>query len=79
MQNNGYIHRDIKPGNFSLVYYALKFKYKNGIFILDFGNSKILNIKDCALNFSNGKKGCFGSKCFSSNNSLLDKDVLPFN
>ena len=78
LHNNGYVHRDLKPDN--LAFGPLCFenlKYKNRIGILDFGNSKILHKKNGRLNYSNGKKGCF-NKCFSSNNALLEKDLLPY-
>lgn len=79
LHNNGYVHRDIKPDNLAFGPLCLEnLKYKNRISILDFGKTKIFHKKNGALNFSNGKKGCFGNKSFSSNNALLEKDVLPF-
>ena len=75
----GYVHRDLKPDNLSFGPLCPEnFKYKNTAGILDFGAAKLLYKKNGQLNFNNkGVKRC-GNRCFSSTNSLLDNDTLPY-
>lgn len=72
----GYIHRHLKPDN--LVYSSLFYENndkKNEIGIIDFSNSKINIGQDGYSIYVKKIVKCKGNKCFSSSNTLQDKDV----